>query len=896
MKRDAERWERIQALFHAALEMPEPEQASFVRGECGQDEELATDVLALLEEDARGGSLLDRDLARVAHEMLDSARSLVQQVGPYRVVGVLGEGGMGVVYLAEREDLGSRAAIKMLRDAALSPARRQRFALEQRTLAQLNHPAIARLYDANTLPDGTPYFVMEYVEGVPLTDYCRAHTLSARERLQMFRSVCEAVQFAHRQAVVHRDLKPSNILVTNDGAVKLLDFGIAKQLQGLDMPVDQTQTGLRAMTPAYAAPEQVRGDPIGVYTDVYALGVILYELLAGRPPFDLSNRTPGQAETLILERDPDKPSAAARRTTGSAPGSWHPPSPGHSAWADLDVLCLTAMHKDPQRRYSSVEALIRDIDRYLNGKPLEARPDSVRYRLGKYVRRNWRPLTAVTLVLAAIIGLVIFYTVRLTRARDTAISQTARAQRIQRFMLSLFEGGNADVAPADTLHVVTLVDRGVREARLLDREPGTQAELFETLGGIYQKLGNFDRADSLLQDALRERQSQLGPDGPDVARNLVALGLLRVDQARLEEAERLVRRGLDMSRRHLVPGNPALIRAETALGEVLQARGAYDSSAAVLREAVRGWAPGDSANPDIAEAMGELANTDFYAGDYAASDSLNRLVLVMNQQLYGARHPMVADALINLGAIQFQRGRYPEAEQFYRQALAINQAYYGPNHYEIASDLTMLGRALVAEKHDSAAIGMLQRALKIEEGVYGSMHPAVASTINELGIIAFQHGDLETAKADFSRMLAIYRKVYDGKHYLIGLALSNLASVYLQAKQYDQAEPIFRQAIQMLTETLPAGNMNTAIARIKLGRVLVRERRYKEAEPYLLEGYDALSKVTRAPVSWQHTAREDLVTVYEALNEPVQAARFRAELARDSVMASARDSATSRGR
>jgi serine/threonine-protein kinase len=358
---DSTRWERIQSLFHDVADLPESEQRPFLKAACGDDDRLLAEVEALLEEDARSESLLDPDFANVSEDVLGQPvprRLGPQEFGPYRIQRELGEGGMGVVYLAERKDLGNLVAIKILRDAWVSAARRERFASEQRMLAQLTHPSIARLYDADTLPDGTPWFVMEYVEGVPLTEYCRRRGCSIRERLELLRSVCEAVQFAHQHAVIHRDLKPSNILVKNDGAVRLLDFGIAKQLEDLDAPADQTRTGLRLMTPAYAAPEQIRMEQVGVHTDVYSLGVILYELLAGRLPFDLSNRTPGEAETIIVNHQPERPSVVAQRSP-TAPAS------SKAAWDDLDVLCLTAMHKDPERRYRSVEALIRDIDHFL---------------------------------------------------------------------------------------------------------------------------------------------------------------------------------------------------------------------------------------------------------------------------------------------------------------------------------------------------------------------------------------------------------------------------------------------------------------------------------------------------------------------------------------------------
>ncbi|HEV8497747.1 MAG TPA: serine/threonine-protein kinase, partial [Gemmatimonadaceae bacterium] len=527
------RWERIQILFHSAADLPPGEQRAFLNSEC-DDASLVADTLALLAEDARGESMLDRGVAVAADELLGRTAFSPSSArfGPYRITRVLGEGGMGVVYLGTRDDLGTVAAVKILRDAWLSPARRERFASEQRTLAQLNHPLIARLYDADTLPDGTPWFVMEYVEGAPLTEYCDARSRTLAGRLRLFRDVCEAVQHAHRHLVVHRDLKPSNILVTDDGTVKLLDFGIAKQLESLDGPSDErTRTAMRLMTPAYAAPEQIRGGRVGIHTDIYALGVILYELLVGALPYDLSNRAGSEIESVILEQEPERPSIAVARAASRAAAGFNMRTASKAQWADLDVLCLTAMHKDPQRRYATVDALIRDVDHYLKGEPLEARPDSAPYRLGKFVRRNWEVVSAASAVFVVVVAMGIFYTVRLATARNAALSEAERTQRIQRFTLSLFEGGDKAAGPADSLRVVTLVDRGLQEARTLASDPAIEAELDVTLGSIYQKLGKFARADSLLQAAFAKRKTLYGPENPEVAATLVALGSLRVDQA-----------------------------------------------------------------------------------------------------------------------------------------------------------------------------------------------------------------------------------------------------------------------------------------------------------------------------------------------------------------------------
>lgn len=867
-------------LFHEAASLPPAERRAFLDGACARDPELVGEVLSLLEADADGHALLDRGLAEVAREVLDTGvpsalRDL--RFGPYRITRVLGEGGMGVVYLAERDDLASVAALKILRDAWLSPARRERFASEQRTLAQLNHPSIARLYDANSLPDGTPWFVMEYVEGVPLTDYCRAHGSSLAERLRLFRAVCEAVLHAHTHAIIHRDLKPSNILVKDDGTVKLLDFGIAKHLEALDSPADQTRTGLRLMTPAYAAPEQVRGDRVGLHTDVYSLGIILYELLTGRLPFDLSHRTPGEAGLLISEYEAVKPSAVARATArhAGAPAE----STSRVSWADLDVLCLTAMHKDPERRYRTAEALIRDVDHYLGGEPLDARPDSVSYRVNKFVRRNTRAVSAAALALVALVSIVVFYTVRVATARNTAVQEAARAQRIQGFMLNLFQGGDEEAGPAESLRVVTLVDRGVQEASSLSGEPRVQAELLATLGGIYQQLGDLDRADSLLGAALERRTTFLGPSHPDVAESDIALGLLRADQARYDDAEQLVRTGLAISRAELAPDHPVVAKATAALGHVLVERGAYDSAVPVLEDAVRIYSvPGD-VTPALSNSLYELANSHFYLGHWEIADSLTRRVLAMSRSLHGDKHPAVAEDLINLGAIQFEAGHYAEAERYYREALAINSGWYGQDSYLTASTLTMLGRAMVREEKFDEATVTLQQALAIQERVFGPVHPRVASAVNELGTVALQRDKLADAEAAFRRMADIYAKVYPGGHYLTGTALSNLASVYMARKEPARAEPLYRQAIAIYSTAQSPEHLNTGIARIKLGRSLLRQSRFAEAARESFAGYEIVSKQSDPAVSFLKNARKDLVAAYDSLGENEKAARFRAELA-----------------
>jgi serine/threonine-protein kinase len=456
------------------------------------------------------------------------------------------------------------------------------------------------------------------------------------------------------------------------------------------------------------------------------------------------------------------------------------------------------MHKDPARRYRTVDALVRDLDHYLAGEPLEARADTVGYRLGKFVRRNRASVSAAALVFAAVVSLVVFYTVRLATARNAARAEAARSERVLRFTLNLFEGGDKQTGPADSLRVLTLVDRGLQEARSLNSEPIVQAEMYETLGSIYQKLGNFARADTLLRAALDRRRVLFGAGSAEVTGSLVALGLLRVAQADFEEAERLIRQAVDAGKSRLAADDPAVARATFALGLVLQERGKYAAAIPVSEEAVRRYTrPGEPATPELSASLGQLADDHYYLGHLDASDSLNRQLLVMNRQLYGERHPRVADILINLGATQQDRGRYAEAERLDREALDIIRAYYGEDHFQTADALTKVARALVFENKFAEGVPMLERALAIRERVFGPAHPMVASTLNELGNVQMRQDRPAQAEPYFQRMLDIYHAVYGEKHFLIGIAQSNLAASHMARKDYPAAEALFRQAIAM---------------------------------------------------------------------------------------------------
>ena len=872
---DESRWQQIQKIFYRAVELPEEQQGVLVAEECGGDLSLRDDVLQMLAEDRRENILLDADLEGTARAMLDFGPlpSLIQkQIGPYRVLRLLGEGGMGVVYLAERTDIGGQVAIKLLRDGWLSPMRRHRFRMEQLTLAQLNHPSIARIYDSNTLEDGTPWFVMEYAEGLSLTDHWSQHGGSIRECLGLILRVCEAVQYAHSHAIIHRDLKPSNILVAEDGAVKVLDFGIAKQLNAEEDQDDRTITGLRMMTLAYAAPEQIAGKAVGVYTDVYALAVLLYELVTGRIPRREYQPMDEASAGGRREVEAEKPSLIVRRD--------RPEIRGHlskTEWADLDVLALKGLEADPERRYRTVDALMRDLRALLDGRPLEARPNRWSYTASKFVRRNRGALLGVAATLLLVASTVVFYTIRLEKARNAALREAARTLRIQQFTESLFDGGDKSSGPAQDLKAVQLLDRGRLEAASLGGDTEMQSDMQETVGTIYQRLGKLDLADPLLVAALEERKKLFGNANPKVAEALVALGLLRKDEGKLDEAENLVRQGIEIDKGTSTTPAHDKARSMVALGSVLEVRAKYDQAALILEEALKLEPQNREATVETAESLSELANVYFYQGKYEQSEALNNQALQIDQRLLGEDNPAVAQELNNLGAIAMNRGDYRTSEAFYRRALKIVESWYGTDHPETAANLTALAQPLTFDKENDEAQSLLERALAIQRHVNGPVNSTVATTQNQLGILAFQRKKFDVARGYFSQAMETWKQLFGDKYPSVAVAYSNLGSVCLEEKNFACSEKMYREAVTRF-DTYSPNSLNDAVAHTKLGRVLLREGRFSDAEKETTFGYRYLVKNMTPADRFLTAARKDLVSIYEGLHDGAKAAQITAEL------------------
>ena len=868
---DPERWQKIQQAFLDAVEMKPLERESWVRTNFGKDEDAAETVLRMLTEDGEDNSLIDQGLAAIAVATLEDSREPFASLnfGPYKPLELLGEGGMGVVYLAQNPHTGQRVAIKILLDARLSPARRARFDQEQKMLAALEHRNIARLYYADILPNGTPWFAMEYVGAepgheaeppLPITEYCRQNRLSMEARLRLFRTVCEAVQYVHGKMLVHRDLKPSNILVTGEGVVKLIDFGIGKGF-GEESSLERTAPGLRLMTLEYAAPEQIRGADALPSTDVYSLGVVLYELLTDGHPYDLSHCSAFEAERILTSEPLRNPSLAAR-TTPSAPVV------SRSEWKDLDALCLKAMHKDPERRYGSAEAIIGDLDNFLASRPLTVRRQRWSYVASRFVRRNRRLLLLSGLAAASLIALTTFYTISLQRARDAALNEKARTDRVVEFVLEMIKNNDDEVGPSQDMKVSELVARGLKNAEKMSNDPEVQADLYDTFGGIYQTWGQSEKAYKLLEAGWHERQKSFGEDSPEAAESLEHMAVWKNEQDELPTAEHMLLQVLEIQRRHLKPDDHALELTYTALGLVQQRLGRYPESIANLAKAI---AIGQKHSDDIVDlgaAVSLQANNYYYQGNYGESERLNREGLELDRRIHGNSHPDIADDLINLGNIEQEREDYAQSERDFRQAYEITRAWYGPDHVNVADNEIYLSRALTSLGRYAESYSYLQHALRVlERPEHAGSRTRMALAYDGLAKIAAARKQFDEQRRDLDKAVEIYTAVHGPDHPNTLIVRGNRADLMITMKQYPQAERELR-SIQAAYQKLPSVEpKQIGEVHLRLGRLMRLENRLNEAESELLTGIKQIGGQIGSNVSWIRNVQGDLAQIYMARGE-----------------------------
>ncbi|GIV58761.1 MAG: hypothetical protein KatS3mg042_1674 [Rhodothermaceae bacterium] len=852
---DANRFDRLQALFHEALEQPPEARAAFLDAACAGDPDLRAAVERLLAADAAPDPWFDAP-PDVAPDPPDGSTWVGRTVGPYRIEKLLGQGGMGAVYLARREDVGLVVALKLVRGDLAAPGHRERLLRERRVLARLHHPHIARLYDAGVADDGTPYFAMEYVDGEDLTTYCDRRRLSVEERLALFEAAGRAVQHAHAHFIVHRDLKPSNILVADgpDGrpVLKLLDFGIARVLaeDDADSEPTLTATGARMLTPAYAAPEQIEGTGVTAATDVYALGVVLYELLTGRRPYEVSGPA---GLSAVLTQPPKKPStvvttgtttatvAAARRAT--------PERLQRRLAGDLDVICLKALAKEPERRYASAEAFVEDIRRHLAGLPVQARPDTAAYRVRKFVQRHRLGVGVAAVFLAVLTAVVTLYTLRLQAEREATAREAARSAQVTAFLIDLFREADPHQALGDTLDAYEILARGVERLRAgeMADDPATRASIEDAVSQIYLRLGRFDVAETLAEEALRTRQALYGRLHPDVAASLARLAEVRQRRAALPEADSLLREALAIIEATRGRRHPDWVAYANTRGQVLREQGRYDEAEAVLREALAtGLAVHGRFHEAVAFSYDELARVLKERGDYEAALSLNAEALAIADEVFGPGHLERAVYLNNRGSLYFGMGQDSLAELFHRQALAVYRDVLGEEHPNVAIAYTNVAAALQNQGRLEEAIDLYRNALAILRKVHRGPHTTVASVLYNLGNALRAVGRTAEAEPVFREVLAIDRALLGEQHVNVGLDLHVLAGVLREQGDYAAALPVHRQALAVLEAALPAGHRQVGHARTGYGITLLLSGDAAAAERELRRGVATLEAAYEA--------------------------------------------------
>lgn len=767
-------WARIKQLFEQAVELDDKDLESFLETECSSKEEREL-VKSMLDADVAPPTVLKASQEALSTILsADQETELPEEIGPYRVVGKIGRGGMGLVVRAERLDLPKQVALKLIAQRWVGPQIFERFRREQSVLARLQHPNIAQLLDAGTSTDGIPYFAMEYVDGRPVTEYCDEHHLGVGGRLELFLAICDAVQFAHRNLVIHRDLKPSNILVNRAGHIKLLDFGISKLLD--DEGQVLTVTDFRAMTPAYASPEQINGEPVTTSSDVYGLGVVLYELLTGRRPFLLSGKSATEIARILSQENPARPSTVVLQEAevNSIQRTF-----ARSIKGDLDNIVLKALEKEPGARYASVEALAADIRRYLDGRPVAARAATLGYRFRKFVAlHRWGVGTAAgILVLLLVFSAGMAYLAAETaRERDRATLESAKSARVLQFMLGLFEANNPAESLGDEITARQLLERGVGRAESLSDQPLVQAETYQVVGRVYVSLGEYEKAANLLRTAGNIWRSNLGADAPELAASL-----------RLLSSALVGLRDLD----------GATAAAEEALHIADKASDPPDES--------------------IAEGLNSLAKAYEVAARYSEADSLLRLSHSMLVKLFGHDDERAIAALSQRGALLATSGRYPEAEEVNREVLSWQRQHLPENHPDIAATLNDLAVSVKSQSRFAEAQPLYEEALAIQKKVLGDDDPRTATTLKDLAILHGIKGEYKLAEPYFKEALAAFQRAFGPESPRTATMMTAYAVLLGRTSRNEEAAAKYRDALRIEEKTLGPLHPETLNALYNLG-------------------------------------------------------------------------------
>jgi serine/threonine protein kinase len=742
-------------------------------------------------------------------------RAAAEQIGPYRLLQLLGEGGMGEVWLAEQKTpIHRTVALKLIKAGMDTKAMVARFESERQALALMDHPSIARVFEAGSTPEGRPYFVMEYVPGLPITEYCDKHRLTMKERLELFAQVCDGVQHAHQKAIIHRDLKPSNVLVAeqdNKAVPKIIDFGLAKASgQRLTDRTMFTELGVMIGTPEYMSPEQAdqREQNIDTRTDVYSLGVILYQLLVGVLPFEVKALRAAGLEAIlrvIREQEPPKPSTRIR-SLGPASAETaekrkeEPRSFARHVQGELDWITMKALEKDRTRRYGSPAELGADIGHYLRNEPVLAHFPSAGYRASKFARRHRFGVGAAVTAVVLLIGFAVAMGVqarRIARERDRANQQAEAAQRVAEFMKGMFKVSDPSEARGKSITAREILDNASKEIDTgLVKDPDTQAQLMDVMGEVYASLGLYPRAQPLLEHALDIQRRVHGPRNPETLKSVDDLVRLLYQEGHYIEAEKLGRETLDIRRHVLGPEHPDTLQSMRHLASTLEGEAHYTEAEKMQRELLdierRVLGP---EHPDTLKTVYDLAATLDNEGRYAEAEKLERELLDTERRVLGPEHPDTLRTIGNLALTLQTEGQSSEVEKMEREELDIERRVFGPEHPDTLLTISNLAATLSREGRYAEAVKMQREMFGIERRVLGPEHRDTLRTGNNLADTLAQEGRYAEAEKMEREELDIERRVLGPEHPLTAISLYNLGGLAARQGRRNDAFSLLREAV-----------------------------------------------------------------------------------------------------
>jgi serine/threonine protein kinase/tetratricopeptide (TPR) repeat protein len=752
------------------------------------------------------------------------------RIGHYRVLRTLGAGGMGEVFLAERADaeFEQQVAIKVVYGGSLARGVQSRLKIERQILAQLDHPNIAHLLDGGTLPDGTVYLVMEYIDGIPIDAFCDSNRLDIAARLKLFQIVCAAVHYAHKNLIVHRDLKPSNILVTAAGVPKLLDFGIAKLLddrQAAHHMLTVTHADVRVMTPDHASPEQVRGEAITTSSDVYLLGVLLYKLLAGTGPFVISSMRLTDIERAICEKDPPLPSQTIKRDESATLSIAETRNTTvnrlrRTLDGDLDNIVLMAMRKEPERRYGSSQQMAGDIQRYLEGKPVIARRDTLAYRSAKFIRRHWLPVTAgagVAFLVLAFATTTYVQSLRIAAERDRVAEQRAvaerertRAEAVSSFLVNLFKLSDPQENRGNRVTARELLDSGAKRLQTgLQDQPATKAALLSTVGAVYDSLGQYKEALPILSESLA-----LQPRSHDKSRivTLLELGSARSHASDLNGAEAPLQEALHLSQTDFGPASQEAGRSLWGLGQLRFRQGRLADAKELYNRGLNILETAGAPATDVSALLDDLAQVYADEQQWALAKQTYERALQVDRRVLGDDHPRVAMRLNNLAVVAQNIGDLKLAESLYRDAIRRDEQVYGDQHPETGAALGNYGLLLQREGRLAEAEPPLRSALDVVLKLYGPDNYNVGYARVSLAMLLHDEGALPEAEAEFRQALAVYGGSLPANHQYRAAALMHFARLLVDRGKPDEALALSAQALDIWNATSSASGPRTAQA------------------------------------------------------------------------------------